>query len=329
MCLGLAAFLGRVRGKRAQSPLWAMTVESCFMAKRAKKNDQQSMLPGLEDPAAGAAIGTASRKASTQINSPTTAESSVDMAATDELAELELPPEDVPLRAQPIVDLHGKKVWVIDSMSLIFQVFHAIPNMTSPRGEPVNAVFGFTRDMFTILEQKKPDYLYCALESETPTFRHTLYEQYKQHRSEMPVDLVPQLPQIRRVLAVMGIPVVECEGFEADDVLATIARVTEEGGGECFMVTADKDCRQLITDRVRLYNMRKNQSMDKAALVQDWGVRPDQVVDYQTLVGDAVDNIPGVPLIGPKLARAVGEVRHAWRGFISTLASFPASARRT
>ncbi len=229
------------------------------MAKRAKKNDQQSMLPGLEDPAAGAAIGTASRKAVAQINSPTPAESSVDMAATDDLAELELPPEDVPLRAQPIIDLHGKKVWIIDSMSLIFQVFHAIPNMTSPRGEPVNAVFGFTRDMFTILEQKKPDYLFCALESETADVSpHAVRAVQAAPQSEMPVDLVPQLPQIRRVLAVLGIPVVECEGFEADDVLATIARVTEESGGECFIVTADKDCRQLITDRVRLYNMRKN-----------------------------------------------------------------------
>ncbi|MEX2139144.1 MAG: DNA polymerase I [Pirellulales bacterium] len=214
-----------------------------------------------------------------------------------------LPHDDVPLKAQEIVDLKGKKVWIIDSMSLIFQVFHAIPNMTSPRGEPVNAVFGFTRDMFTILEQRKPDYLYCALESETPTFRHVLYEAYKEHRTEFPADLIPQLPQIRRVLAVMGIPVLECEGYEADDVLATVARVTEESGGECYVVTADKDCRQLISDRVRLYNMRKNSAMDKAALNDDWGVRPDQVVDYQTLVGDPVDNIPGVPLIGPKIAR--------------------------
>jgi DNA polymerase-1 len=277
------------------------------MAKRAKKNEQQSMLPGLEEPAADSAIGTVSREESRSTNPSSAADPSAVMAAADDLAELELPPDDVPLRAQPIVELHGKKVWVIDSMSLIFQVFHAIPNMTSPRGEPVNAVFGFTRDMFTILEQKKPDYLYCALESDTPTFRHTLYEQYKQHRSEMPVDLIPQLPQIRRVLAVMGIPVVECEGYEADDVLATIARVTEEGGGECFVVTADKDCRQLISDRVRLYNMRKNQAMDKAALFSDWGVRPDQVVDFQTLVGDPVDNIPGVPLIGPKLARELLE----------------------
>jgi DNA polymerase-1 len=275
------------------------------MAKRTKKTEQQPLLPGLGEPAAGAALASTAERAVASNAAETTVvdelSASVDEPQPEDLDGL--PPDDVPLKAQEIVDLKGKKVWIIDSMSLIFQVFHAIPNMTSPRGEPVNAVFGFTRDMFTILEQKKPDYLFCALESEAPTFRHTLYEQYKQHRSEFPVDLVGQLPQIRRVLAVLGIPVVECEGFEADDILATVARVTEESGGECFIVTADKDCRQLITDRVRLYNMRKNTAMDKAALMEDWGVRPDQVVDFQTLVGDPVDNIPGIPLIGPKLAR--------------------------
>ncbi len=210
---------------------------------------------------------------------------------------------DVDLRAQAVPDLRKKRVWVIDSMSLIFQVFHAIPAMTSPRGEPVNAVFGFTRDMFSILEMRKPDYLFCAFDLSGPTFRHDMYQAYKEHRAEMPTDLVPQLNAIRRVLAVMGIPIVECEGFEADDVLATIARVTDEGGGECLIVTADKDCRQLITDRVKLVNMRKNQIMDAAGLMADWGVRPDQVVDFQTLVGDSVDNVPGVPLIGPKIAK--------------------------
>jgi DNA polymerase-1 len=278
------------------------------MPKRTKKNNQQALLPGLGDerPSEAASSKSGGSAPDRGRETATSSPESVAVAAIEDLGPEELdglPPDDVPLAAQPLVDLKGKKVWIIDSMSLIFQVFHAIPNMTSPRGEPVNAVFGFTRDMFMILEQKQPDYFFCALESERPTFRHTLYEGYKQNRAAFPADLVTQLPQIRRVLAVMGIPVLECEGYEADDVLATVARVTEESGGECFIVTADKDCRQLITDRVRLYNMRKNSAMDKAALLDDWGVRPDQVVDYQTLVGDPVDNIPGIPLIGPKLAR--------------------------
>jgi len=188
-------------------------------------------------------------------------------------------------------------------MSLVFQVFHAVPEMTSPGGQPVNAVFGFTRDMFAILEQKRPDYLFCGFDLSGPTFRHALYEPYKQNRAEMPADLSPQIDTIRRVLAAMEIPILEMPGYEADDVLATLARYVEHHGGECVLVTADKDYRQLITDRVRLYNMRKNQFFDAAALAADWGIRPDQVVDFQTLVGDPVDNIPGVPLIGPKLAQ--------------------------
>ena len=119
----------------------------------------------------------------------------------------------------------------------------------------------------------------------------------------MPDDLRPQIPNIQRLLSALGVPSLCCENYEADDILATVARCTEEEGGRCFIVTNDKDCRQLISDRVQLYNIRKDQFFDADALLQEWGVRPDQVVDFQSLVGDAVDNVPGVPLIGPKLAR--------------------------
>jgi DNA polymerase-1 len=119
----------------------------------------------------------------------------------------------------------------------------------------------------------------------------------------MPGELLPQFPAIRQAVEALGIPLLELPSFEADDILATVARMTDELGGECFLVTADKDCRQLITDRVKVYNVRKNQIYDAAALAADWGVRPDQVVDFQALVGDPVDHVPGVPLIGPKIAR--------------------------
>jgi DNA polymerase-1 len=198
--------------------------------------------------------------------------------------------------------LAGKSVWVIDANSLIFQVFHALPEMTSPQGEPVSAVFGFTRDMLYLLEQKKPDYLFVAFDGPERTFRHEVYEDYKAHRDEMPVDLVPQYEPIRRLLAGLGVPVLEYESYEADDLLATIAHQTGELEGDCYLVTADKDARQLITDRVKVYNVRKDQVYDAEALKADWGVRPEQVVDFQALVGDAVDNVPGVPLIGPKMA---------------------------
>ncbi|MEN6451208.1 MAG: DNA polymerase I [Thermoguttaceae bacterium] len=199
--------------------------------------------------------------------------------------------------------LANQTVWVIDAHSLIHQVFHALPEMSSPRGEPVGAVFGFARDLLYLLEEKKPDYLFCAFDLPGKTFRHTMYDRYKIQRAEMPDDLVPQIASIRRLIAALGIPALTCESFEADDVLATVARLTAERGGRCFLVTADKDCRQLISERVKLFNIRKNEIYDEAKLREDWGIEPRQVVDYQSLVGDSVDNVPGVPLIGPKLAR--------------------------
>ncbi len=217
---------------------------------------------------------------------------------------------EVPSPRSPLLDaeassprLVGRTVWVIDSHSLIYQVFHALPEMTSPRGEPVGAVFGFTRDLLYLLEEKKPDYLICAFDLPGKTFRHSMYEEYKIQRTEMPDDLVPQFPAIRRVIAALGIPALDCESYEADDVLATVARRTDQLGGQCFLVTGDKDCRQLISERVKVYNIRKNEIYDEEKLLADWGILPTQVVDFQALVGDSVDNVPGVPLIGPKFAR--------------------------
>jgi DNA polymerase I len=203
--------------------------------------------------------------------------------------------------------LVDQTVWVIDAHSLIHQVFHALPEMTSPKGEPVGAVFGFTRDLLYLLEQKRPDYLFCAFDLPGKTFRHAMYTEYKIQRVEMPDDLVPQIPAIRRVIAALGIPALDCESYEADDVLATVARRTEQQGGQCFLVTGDKDCRQLITERVKVFNIRKDEVFDAKALQAEWGIAPGQVVDFQALVGDSVDNVPGVPLIGPKLARQLLE----------------------
>ena len=199
--------------------------------------------------------------------------------------------------------LSNKTIYVVDAHSLIHQVFHALPEMTSPKGEPVAAVFGFTRDIFFLLEEKKPDYLFCAFDVPGKTFRHEIYQQYKAHRPEMHQDLVPQIPAIHRLVDALGLARLGCPSFEADDILATIAHQTDHLGGQCYLVTGDKDCRQLITDRVKIYNIRKDQFFDRDALMAEWGIRPEQVVDFQALVGDPTDNVPGVPLIGPKLAR--------------------------
>jgi DNA polymerase-1 len=210
-------------------------------------------------------------------------------------------------RLPPPVDIKGWDVYVVDAHSLIFQVFHALPEMSSPRGEQVGAVYGFARDILYLIEEKKPDALICAFDLAGPTFRSGLFEAYKAERGEMPDELVPQIAKIERVLEALAIPIFACEGFEADDVLATIARICDERGANCYLVTGDKDCRQLITDRVAVYNIRKNQIFDAAALREEWGVGPDQVVDFQALVGDKIDNIPGVPGIGLKTAQGLLE----------------------
>lgn len=201
----------------------------------------------------------------------------------------------------------GSTVYVVDAHSLIFQVFHAIPEMTSPRGEPVNAVFGFTKDLLKLIEEKRPDALICAFDPPGDTFRHDLYPVYKGERGEMPEELRSQFPMIESVVEALGVPIVSVPRFEADDVLATVSRLCDEAKVRCRLVTGDKDCRQLITAHVAVYNIRKDHVYDAVALESDWGIRPEQVVDFQALVGDKVDNVPGVPLIGPKIARELLE----------------------
>ncbi|MHB8902140.1 MAG: 5'-3' exonuclease H3TH domain-containing protein, partial [Thermoguttaceae bacterium] len=207
------------------------------------------------------------------------------------------------LDTPPPETLQGSTVYVIDAHNLIYQLFHALPEMTGPKGEPVGAVFGFARDLFFLLEERQPDYCFCAFDMPGPTFRHELFHAYKGNRSAMPDDLVPQIATIRQMLAGFRIPALGLAGFEADDILATVARITAELGGECFLVTSDKDCRQLITDRVALYNIRKNVVINAEALEKEWGIRPDQVVDFQSITGDSTDNIPGIPGLGPGYAK--------------------------
>ena len=228
----------------------------------------------------------------------------------------------------PPDSLGGKTVWVIDSHSLIYQVFHAIPEMTGPAGQPVGAVHGFTRDLVYLWEEKRPDYLFCAFDLPGKTFRHEMYGEYKAQRKAMPEDLVPQIESIRRVIEVFGIPCLGLESFEADDILATMAGIVDRLGGQCVLVTADKDCRQLITDRVTMYNIRKNQFFDRAALLEAWGITPEQVVDFQALVGDSSDNVPGVPLIGPKFAQQLLEKYHTLDEVLDHAAEVPGKKRK-
>jgi DNA polymerase-1 len=193
------------------------------------------------------------------------------------------------------------KLYLVDAHSLIFQVFHAIPGMTSPTGMPTNALFGFVRDLL-FLRSLEPDYLLCAFDRAEPTFRTELYPDYKAHREAVPDDLQIQIPLIYRAVEALSIPALDVAGYEADDILATVAQVASARGLEVFLCTADKDCRQLIDERVRLYNLRKRTEFGRVQLLEDWGIEPGQVVDLQSLVGDSVDNVPGVPGIGVKTA---------------------------
>jgi DNA polymerase I len=195
-----------------------------------------------------------------------------------------------------------ESVYLIDTYSLIFQVFHALPPMTSPSGQPTNAVFGISRDLVGLLRDHRPAWLIAAWDSSEPGFRSTLYPEYKANRSETPADLIPQIPKVRELIEAFGIPVIEHAGWEADDVIATLSGQAVGRGDTVRIITSDKDARQLLGPRVQLFNLRKNSLLGEPDLLADWGIRPEQVVDFQALVGDSVDNIPGVPLVGPKKA---------------------------
>jgi DNA polymerase-1 len=192
--------------------------------------------------------------------------------------------------------------YILDAYSLIFQVFHAIPEMTGPAGQPTQAVFGIFRDLLNLVRDRKPDYLAAAFDGAGPVFRSEIYAEYKANRAEMPADLSAQIPVIRRVFEGFRVPVLMVPGMEADDIIATLTRRGDDRGLEVFIVTSDKDARQLIGDHVRLLNLRNRKEMDAAALEKDWGIRPDQVVDFLALTGDTVDNVPGVPGIGAGFA---------------------------
>ncbi len=219
-------------------------------------------------------------------------------------------------------------VFLIDTFSLMFQVFHAIPPMTSPTGQPTNAVFGFSRDLVSLLQTHRPTWLICALESPGVGQREELYPQYKAHRSEMPEDLRPQIPLLIETIEAFHVPAVSSAGWEADDVIATLTREAVARGHQVRIVTSDKDARQLLGPQVQILNLRKNTYLDEAALLADWGVRPEQVVDFQSLVGDAVDNVPGVPLVGPKKASALLQQFETLEGVLANADKAPGAKLR-
>lgn len=201
--------------------------------------------------------------------------------------------------------LRDKTVYVLDAFSLIFREFHGMHQaaFVSPKGLPTGAIMGFVRAILSLRKKRNPDYLICAFDSPGKTFRHEFETGYKADRAEMPADLRLQIPEIKRVLKAFDILVLEKEGYEADDILAFLAKEISAEGGSGYLVTGDKDCRQLITEKIAIYDIYKDLDYTANELLESWGITPEQVIDYQALVGDKADCIQGVPLIGPKMAK--------------------------
>lgn len=200
-----------------------------------------------------------------------------------------------------------KKLILIDGNAIFHRAYHSLPPFATSKGEVTNAIYGFLRMLLDIYQKEKPDYLGIAWDRAAPTFRHTEFKEYKATRSAPPEDLYPQLPRLKQVLEALNIPLAELDGYEADDLLGTMAHEASKVKDlETIIVTGDKDAFQLVSEHVWVMTPVKGISevlMYNAALVKEkMGVTPDQIVDYKALCGDASDNIPGVPGIGPKQA---------------------------
>ena len=196
----------------------------------------------------------------------------------------------------------NKTLYLIDGHSQSYQAYYAIRELAAPDGTPTNAVFGFTSMLLALVRERRPDLLAVAFDLPGPTFRHEAMEEYKAHRSPMPEDLISQIPIIKEVLEGFGVPIFEADGFEADDVLATLTRRGEEEGFDVVIVSRDKDLFQLLGEQTRMLDARTGDFWDPKNLKEKKGIRPDQVADYLALVGDAADNVKGVPGVGEKTA---------------------------
>ncbi|MBI3627381.1 MAG: DNA polymerase I [Candidatus Sungbacteria bacterium] len=202
-----------------------------------------------------------------------------------------------------------KKILVLlDAHAIIHRAFHALPTLTNTKGEPTGAIYGFANILLRILDELKPDYLAAAFDMAGPTFRHIAYERYKAQRPKAPDALIGQFAGVRRLTKAFGIPVLEKESFEADDIIGTIADQVahKEKNIEVVIVTGDLDTLQLIQKNVRVYTMRKGMTdtviYDEKAVRERYGLKPDQLTDFKGLRGDPSDNIPGVHGIGEKTA---------------------------
>ncbi|STX27633.1 DNA polymerase I [Legionella beliardensis] len=195
-----------------------------------------------------------------------------------------------------------KPLILVDGSSYFFRAFHALPPLTNSKGQPTGAIYGVVSMIRRLIKDHQCEQLAIVFDAQGKTFRDEWYPEYKAHRSATPPDLHKQFPPLIEVLTAMGLPLLIVEGVEADDVIGTLARLATEQGQPVIISTSDKDMLQLVNEHVTIINTMTNQVMDSQAVKEKYGITPAQFIDYLTLVGDSVDNIPGVTKCGPKTA---------------------------
>jgi DNA polymerase-1 len=220
----------------------------------------------------------------------------------------------------------ARTLYLVDGTNNIFRAFYAIRGLRSSRGVPTNAVFGFVNMLRKLVKEHAPRYLAVAFDRAEPTFRHKAFADYKAHRPEAPPELIRQIPLVKRACEVLAVPVLEQAGYEADDVIGTLAERARDAGLQVVIVATDKDLLQLVGEGVLVYNPVSGEILDGDGVERTFGVRPEQVRDVLALCGDASDNIPGVPGIGEKGAK---ELIRRFGTLERVLEAAPALSRRT
>ena len=215
-------------------------------------------------------------------------------------------------------------IYLVDGSAYIYRAYHAVRGLSNSSGLPTNATFGFTRMLIKLMADRDPSHVAMFFDAKGPTFRHERYDQYKANRPPMPDDLVAQLPWIHKVTEAFNIPIFEMQGFEADDLIGTLARQAEENGFRVVMVTGDKDFMQLVTDGCTIWDPMKENVIDPAYIKESFDLLPEQMIDVMGFSGDTADNIPGVPGIGQKTAvkliNAFGSMEGVYEGIESIAA---------
>ena len=195
-----------------------------------------------------------------------------------------------------------KILYLIDGSAYIYRAYHAIQNLSNSKGFPTNAVFGFARMLLKLMKDRTPEYAAMFFDARGPTFRHEIYDAYKANRPPMPPDMAAQIPYIKSITKGLNIPIFEQAGFEADDLIGSMAQKAAAMGFEVVMITGDKDFVQLISDKITIWDPMKDLVLDLAAVEANFGVTPTRIIDVMGLSGDTSDNVPGVPGIGQKTA---------------------------